>query len=64
MNKYFSGHATKVLFSVAHTFKELDLNTSYVTAVVNIASRVFSMAYDYDNKYLYLPRYDKNDIIR
>lgn len=58
------GHTTTLLFSVGNIIKELDLNTGNVTVLVDIASRVFSMAYDYENKYFYLPRYDKKDIIR
>lgn len=58
------GHTTTLLFSVGNIIKELDLNTGNVTALIDIASRVFSMAYDYENKYIYLPRNDKNDIIR
>ncbi|CAG2243751.1 unnamed protein product [Mytilus edulis] len=48
----------------ASTIKELDLNTGNVTLVVNTASVVYSMAYDYENKYLYVPRSTQNDIMR
>lgn len=63
-NAYFSGYTKKLLFTDASTIKELDLNTGNVTLVVNTASVVYSMAYDYENKYLYVPRSTQNDIMR
>ncbi|CAC5416400.1 unnamed protein product [Mytilus coruscus] len=57
-------HTTKLLFSVNGEVKELDINTGNVTTLVDIASTIYSMAYDYGNQYLYIPRHNRNDIIR
>lgn len=54
----------KLLFTVDADVKELDLNTGNVTASIYTWSAVFSIAYDHRNKYLYIPRYQLNDILR
>lgn len=43
---------------------ELDLKTSNSTLLVRQNAEMFSMDYDYKNKFIYFPRYHENDIMR
>lgn len=43
---------------------ELDLRTSNLALLVRQNAEMFSMDYDYNNKFIYFPRYHENDIMR
>ncbi|VDI19337.1 Hypothetical predicted protein, partial [Mytilus galloprovincialis] len=53
----------KLLFSTSGYLKEIDLNSSVVKVLINAGSTVYSLTYDYYEKYLYVPR-SQGDIIR
>ncbi|VDI27720.1 Hypothetical predicted protein [Mytilus galloprovincialis] len=54
----------KLIFSSPHSLKEIDLQTGTVNKLADINYTVESLAYDYKDKYLYVPRYEKGDILR
>ncbi|XP_071133321.1 low-density lipoprotein receptor-related protein 5-like isoform X2 [Mytilus edulis] len=54
----------KVLFTTKFTIMELDFKTSNSTLLVRQNAEMFSMDYDYKNKFIYFPRYHHNDIMR
>lgn len=44
---------------------ELDVHTLNVTVLVEtVGSLVYALDYDYKNRYVYFPRYSKQDIVR
>ncbi|CAC5377393.1 unnamed protein product [Mytilus coruscus] len=58
----FSG---KLLYSNSISIIEFDIETRNTTVLVNqVQSIVFALDYDYTNRYVYLPRFDKFDIVR
>lgn len=60
----FTGIDEKLIFSSPHSLKEIDLQTGTVKKLADINYTVESLAYDYKDKYLYVPRYEKGDILR
>ncbi|VDI60052.1 Hypothetical predicted protein, partial [Mytilus galloprovincialis] len=55
----------KVLFANFTSINEIDVKTRIVTVLVNHGdSYVYSLDYDYQNKYVYFPRDNLNDIMR
>ncbi|XP_076116002.1 uncharacterized protein LOC143083611 [Mytilus galloprovincialis] len=55
----------KVLFANFTSINEIDVKTRIVTVLVNHGdSYVYSLDYDYQNKYVYFPRYNLNYIMR
>lgn len=58
-----TGLEEKLLFSTSGYLKEIDLNSSVVKVLINAGSTVYSLTYDYYEKYLYVPR-SQGDIIR
>ncbi|CAG2251779.1 unnamed protein product [Mytilus edulis] len=58
----FSG---TLLYSNSISIIEFDIGTSNATVLVEqVQSIVFALDYDYTNRYVYLPRFDKFDIVR
>ncbi|XP_071121805.1 pro-epidermal growth factor-like [Mytilus edulis] len=55
----------KVLFANYTSINEIDVKTRIMTVLVNHGENaVFSLDYDYQNKYVYFPRYNLNEIMR
>ncbi|XP_071121806.1 low-density lipoprotein receptor-related protein 4-like [Mytilus edulis] len=54
----------KVLFANFTSINEIDVKTRIVTVLVNHGDSVYSLDYDYQNKYVYFPRYNLNYIMR
>lgn len=58
-----TGIEEKLLYSTQHYVKEIDLNSGVVKVLIGTGSLAYSLTYDYDEKYLYIPR-TQGDIIR
>lgn len=56
----------KVLFANSTSIMELDVDTQKVTVLVKHgeSGAVYSLDYDYQNKYVYFPRHNAHDIVR
>lgn len=52
------------MFSTSNYVKEIDLDTGVVQTLIFHNERVFSLAYDDKEKFIYFPRYDTGDIVR
>ncbi|CAG2255322.1 APOER2 [Mytilus edulis] len=53
------------MFASSNAIMEVDVDTQKVTEVVKYGgSYVYSLDYDYDNRYVYFPRQNFNDIVR
>ncbi|CAC5383055.1 LRP5_6 [Mytilus coruscus] len=55
----------KVLFASSDSIFEVDVDTRRVTVLVQYGQDiVYSLDYDYENNYMYVPRYNAGDILR
>ncbi|XP_063395934.1 low-density lipoprotein receptor-related protein 6-like [Mytilus trossulus] len=54
----------KILFTTKFTIMELDLRTRNSKLLIRQNAEMFSMDYDYNNKFIYFPRYHEHDIMR
>ncbi|XP_076115992.1 uncharacterized protein LOC143083608 isoform X2 [Mytilus galloprovincialis] len=56
----------KLLFASTHSIMEIDVDTRHVNVLVGHGDSfgVFSFDYDYQNEYVYFPRYNVRDIVR
>ncbi|CAC5390806.1 unnamed protein product [Mytilus coruscus] len=54
----------KLLFSTFNDLKEIDLETGVERTLTSQSERVYSIAYDHKERYLYVPRYRRRDIVR
>ncbi|XP_052065103.1 low-density lipoprotein receptor-related protein 8-like isoform X2 [Mytilus californianus] len=60
-----SSSCGKVLFSTWFTVKEFDVDTRNVTVLIDSGlSGVYAMDYDYENRYVYFPKYSSEEIVR
>ncbi|CAC5383058.1 unnamed protein product [Mytilus coruscus] len=61
----FSAVRGKLLLASSHSIIEFDVDTANVTVLVGHGgSIVYSVDYDYENRYVYFPRYTFGDIVR
>lgn len=62
---HISGLQNKIIFSTLSNIKEKNLITGEVSYLItDLQSNIFSMDYDYKIGYIYIPRFNKNDILR
>lgn len=58
-----AGLERKLLFSTGVYLKDIDLNSGEVRVLMNSGSLTYSLTYDYNERYMYVPR-SQGDIIR
>ncbi|CAC5362614.1 LRP8 [Mytilus coruscus] len=59
------GLQNKIIFSAVNNIKEKNLITGEVSYLItNLQSDIFCIDYDYNTGYLYIPRFNKHDILR
>lgn len=61
----YSAIRGQVLFANSNSIMQVDVKTQTVTVHVGHGdSEVYSLDYDYQNRYVYFPRYNLREIVR